>query len=166
MSEKWNIIEDNNNNDEFDIKEDYELQIREFSVKLCGSFENGKRRQLVSKILGGFSTNEKLIINVERVKGATISEMCVPADKRVKRGRTIGADINRNWFVYRNYLEKYDTISCVQGWCQCYACKMPLCKETNCNPSIGKKSYFLMSTCRPMKSICNVMATMLWNISF
>ena len=44
-------------NDTFGIDTDYDLQIRKFSRNLWSSLGNGKVRQLLPSMIGGFTTN-------------------------------------------------------------------------------------------------------------
>ena len=51
-------------------------------------------RQLVSRMIGRFTTNDEELATLERTKGVTGSTMRVPTDKQLERGRKVSIAIN------------------------------------------------------------------------
>ena len=77
---------------------------------------------------------------MERIRAINGSTTREPTDKQRSIGRTVGTAVNRNCYVCRKYLKKDDSVNYVQTCFCCSLCKMPLCKESHYDVSIGR--YF------------------------
>ena len=124
---------------------EYEVQIRKFSDILCGSLEDVTRKQLAQRKTMTISTpnDERNNIGLERIRSADGSTTRPPTKKQEEQGRRVGTAVNGNCFICRKYLTKNGTVNYQQTCFCCVICKMPLCKESRKDVTIGRIFYCL-----------------------
>ena len=136
-----------NANDLFHVEVDYEIEIKKFSDMLCGCLESAIRKQRAARacnanpsVAPAATASDNGMASLERIRGANGSKTREPTEKQLASGRNVGTAMNRNCFVCRKYLKKDGRINYVQTCFCCSVCKMPLCKESHYDASIGR--YF------------------------
>lgn len=134
----------NDMNDLFYVEVDYEIEIKKFSDMICSCLEDAMRKQRAKRIglanITPTGPDKDDRPKLERIRATNGSTTRNRTDKQRAQDRRVGTAANRNCYVCRKYLKKDNSVNYVQTCFYCSYCKMPLCKESHYDASIGR--YF------------------------